>query len=108
MKISCVREMREMDKQAINEYGIPEEILMENAGQAAYFTVLKEFGIKNKNFVTFCGAGHNAGDGLVVSRKIFSVGGNVTIFILGDSTKYDGATKQNFEIAFLLLYVHYL
>ena len=99
MKISHVKEMREMDKQAINEYGIPEEILMENAGQAAYFTVLKEFGIKNKNFVTFCGAGHNAGDGLVVSRKIFSVGGKVTIFILGDSTKYDGAAKQNFEIA---------
>ncbi|MCD6366952.1 MAG: NAD(P)H-hydrate dehydratase [Bacteroidales bacterium] len=99
MKISHVNEMREMDARAINKYGIPEEILMENAGQAAYFTVLKEFGIKNKNFVTFCGAGHNAGDGLVVSRKIFSVGGNVTIFILGDSTRYDGAAKQNFEIA---------
>lgn len=99
MKISRVNEMREMDKQAINKYGIPEEILMENAGQAAYFTILKEFGIKNKTFVTFCGVGHNAGDGLVVSRKILSAGGNITIFILGDSSKYDGAAKQNFEIA---------
>ncbi len=99
MKISCVREMREMDARAINKYGIPEEILMENAGQAAYFTILKEFGIKHKTFVTFCGVGHNAGDGLVVSRKIFSAGGNITIFILGDSSKYDGAAKQNFEIA---------
>ncbi len=98
MKISHVNEMREMDQQAINKYGIPEEILMENAGQAAYFTILKEFGIKNKKFVTFCGVGHNAGDGLVVSRKIFSSGGNVTVFILGDSTKYDGAARQNFEI----------
>jgi hydroxyethylthiazole kinase-like uncharacterized protein yjeF len=99
MKISQVNEMREMDKRAINEYGIPEEILMENAGQATYFTILKEFGIKNKNFITFCGSGHNSGDGLVVSRKIFSSGGNVTVFILGDSTKYDGAAKQNFDIA---------
>lgn len=98
MKISHVNEMREMDKQAINEYGIPEEILMENAGQAAYFTILKELGIKNKNFVTFCGVGHNAGDGLVVARKIFSNGGKVSVFILGDSTKYDGAARQNFEI----------
>lgn len=99
MKISRVTEMREMDKRAIDEYGIPEDILMENAGQAAYFTILKEFGIENKKYVTFCGAGHNAGDGFVVSRKIFSNGGKISVFILGDSTKYDGAVKQNFEIA---------
>jgi len=90
--------MRMMDKRAIDNYGIREEILMENAGQAAYFTILKEFEIKNKNFITFCGIGHNAGDGLVVSRKILSNGGKVTVFILGDSAKYDGAAKQNFEI----------
>jgi len=50
MKISHVNEMRNLDRQAIDEYGITQEILMENAGQAAYFTILKEFGIKNKNF----------------------------------------------------------
>ena len=98
MKICNVNEMREMDNRAINEYDIPEAILMENAGQAAYFTILKEFEIKNKNFVTFCGVGHNAGDGLVVTRKIFSNGGKVSVIILGDSTKFDGAARQNFEI----------
>ena len=44
MKISNVQEMREMDQRAIDDYGIPREILMENAGQAAYFTILKESG----------------------------------------------------------------
>ena len=98
MKISNVNEMRNLDRRAINEYGITQEILMENAGQAAYFTILKEFGIKNKNFVTFCGAGHNGGDGLVVTRKIYSNGGKVTVFILGDRSKFQGAAKQNFDI----------
>ncbi|MEA1940206.1 MAG: NAD(P)H-hydrate dehydratase [Candidatus Caldatribacteriota bacterium] len=98
MKISNVNEMRNMDRHAIEKYGIVQELLMENAGQAAYFTILKEFGIKNKNFVTFCGAGHNGGDGLVVTRKIFSNGGNVTVFLLGDSSKFEGAAKQNFDI----------
>lgn len=98
MKISNVKEMRGMDKKAIDEYGIPQEILMENAGQAAYFTILKEFGIKNKKFVTFCGVGHNGGDGFVVTRKIYSNGGKVTVFILGDSSKFKGAAKQNFDI----------
>ena len=98
MKISHVNEMRNMDRRAIEEYGIIQEILMENAGQAAYFTILKEFGIKNKTFVTFCGVGHNGGDGLVVTRKIYSNGGKVTVFILGDPTNYQGAAKQNFDI----------
>ncbi|MEA1981232.1 MAG: NAD(P)H-hydrate dehydratase [candidate division Zixibacteria bacterium] len=98
MKISQVNEMRNLDRQAIDEYGITQEILMENAGQAAYFTILKEFGIKNKNFVTFCGVGHNGGDGLVVTRKIYSNGGKVTVFILGDRSKFRGAAKQNFDI----------
>jgi len=98
MKISNVKEMRNLDRQAIKEYGITQEILMENAGQAAYFTILKEFGIKNKKFVTFCGVGHNGGDGLVVTRKIYSNGGKVSVFILGDRSKFEGAAKQNFDI----------
>jgi len=98
MKISHVNEMRNLDRRAIEEYGIAQEILMENAGQAAYFTILKEFGVKNKNFVFFCGVGNNGGDGLVVARKIYSNGGMVTVFILGDHSKFQGASKQNFDI----------
>jgi len=98
MKVSYVNEMRDMDRRAIEEFGIAQEILMENAGQAAYFTILKEYGVKNKNFVTFCGVGHNAGDGLVVSRKIYSNGGKVTVFILGDRSKFKDAAKKNFDI----------
>ena len=98
MKISHVNEMRNLDHRAIEEYGITQEILMENAGQAAYFTILKEFGVKNKKFVFFCGVGNNGGDGLVVARKIYSNGGKVTVFILGDRSKFQGAAKQNFDI----------
>ncbi len=98
MKISHVNEMRNLDRRAIEEYCIAQEILMENAGQAAYFTILKEFGAKNKNFVIFCGVGNNGGDGLVVARKIYSNGGMVTVFVLGDRSKFQGASKQNLDI----------
>jgi hydroxyethylthiazole kinase-like uncharacterized protein yjeF len=98
MKICSVNEMRNMDRQAIEDYGITQEILMENAGQAAYYTILTEFGVKNKNFVIFCGAGNNGGDGLVVARKIYSSGGRVTVFILGDRFQFKGAAKQNLDI----------
>jgi len=46
MKISHANNIREMNKQAIEEYGILEEFLMENASPAAYFILLIEFGIK--------------------------------------------------------------
>lgn len=98
MRISHVDEMRNMDRRAIEEFGITQQLLMENAGQAAYFTILKEFGVKDKSFVTFSGVGHNGGDGLVVTRKIYSSGGKVTVFILGDRSKFEGAAKQNFDI----------
>jgi hydroxyethylthiazole kinase-like uncharacterized protein yjeF len=98
MKICSVNEMRNMDQRAITEYGITQEILMENAGQAAYYTILTEFGVKNKNFVIFCGSGNNGGDGLVVARKIYSSGGRVTVFILGDRSQFKGAAKQNLDI----------
>ena len=98
MKVSRVDEMRNLDKSATEEFGISEDLLMENAGQAVYFVILREFEIKNKKFVIFCGGGNNGGDGLVVARKIHSNGGEATIFLLDDETKFTGAAKRNFEI----------
>jgi NAD(P)H-hydrate epimerase len=98
MKVSTVSEMRELDRKAIEEFDIPAELLMENAGQAVYFALLDEFGIAGKRFVVFCGLGNNGGDGLVVARKIHSAGGAVKVFVLGDPDKFKGAAKTNFDI----------
>jgi len=98
MKVSTVAQMRNLDKSAMEEFGISADLLMENAGQAAYSVILKELGITNKRFVVFCGAGNNGGDGLVIARKIHSNGGEVTVFLLGDETKFKGAAERNFEI----------
>ena len=98
MKISRVSEMRELDRTAIEKFGIIEELLMENAGEALYFVLLKEFGIRDKKFVVFCGIGNNGGDGFVIARKIHSHGGSVKVFILGDPSKFRGAAKLNLDI----------
>ena len=98
MKISKVSEMRALDRTAIEQFGIAEELLMENAGQAVYFVILNEFGISGRTFVVFCGTGNNGGDGLVVARKIHSNGGAVKVFILGDPAKFKGVAKLNLDI----------
>ena len=99
MKVSTVAQMRNLDKSAMEEFGISGDLLMENAGQAVYFVILNEFGIKNKGFVVFCGSGNNGGDGFVVARKIHSNGGQARVFLLDDESKLKGIAKRNFEIA---------
>ncbi len=98
MKISTVQEMRNLDRTAIETYGIPEQILMENAGEAAYFVLLTRFGVTGRRFAIFCGGGNNGGDGFVVARKILSSGGSARVFVLGDRQAYRGAARDNLEM----------
>jgi NAD(P)H-hydrate epimerase len=98
MKASSVEEMRNLDRTAIEQFGISEELLMENAGEAAYFTILNEVGISDKIFAIICGSGNNGGDGLVVARKIHSMGAEARVFLLGEENRFRGAAKKNFEI----------
>jgi len=99
MKICSVSEIRELDRRAIEEFDISEDILMENAGHAVYYVILREIGIRGRRFVVVCGVGNNGGDGLVVARKLYSEGAYVKVFIVGNVEKFRGSAKRNFEIA---------
>jgi hydroxyethylthiazole kinase-like uncharacterized protein yjeF len=98
MKISSVEQMRAMDRYAVGRLGIPEAILMENAGQAAATVLSREIGVRDRKIVIFCGAGNNGGDGFVVARKIHADGGSAKVFILGDPEKFRGAARMNLDI----------
>ena len=97
MKVSTIEEMRELDKKAM-QLGIKDELLMENAGHACYFVILNEIGVKGKKFIVFAGSGNNGGDGLMLSRKLHSSGGNVKIYMVGDPAKYKGSALMNYNI----------
>ncbi len=98
MKISSVKQMRAMDRQAGKKLGVSEEILMENAGQASYGVLSREWGGAGRRYVIFCGNGNNGGDGLVVARHILSGGGIPLVFLVGDPARFRGAAKTNMEI----------
>jgi len=99
MKICNVEDMRNLDRQAIKSFGMTQEMLMENAGNAVFFTMIQQTEIRQKEILVFCGGGNNGGDGLVVARKLHSNGANVQVFLLGDPTKYEGSARLNYEIA---------
>ncbi|MDI6726821.1 MAG: NAD(P)H-hydrate dehydratase [Smithellaceae bacterium] len=99
MKIATTSEMKAMDLYASRGYHIPEEILMENAGQAASSVLSSALGgIAGRRFAVICGVGNNGGDGLVVARHLLAAEGVVSVFILGDPARFQGAAKSNFEI----------
>jgi len=99
MKISSVEQMRAMDRKAIEDLGISEEILMENAGRAAFSVLCRSFGeVPGRRYALFCGVGNNGGDGLVVARHILAGGGTPLILLVGDPARFRGAARTNWEI----------
>lgn len=87
-----------MDRAAIEQFGIPDEILMENAGLAAVRALSRKLNFVGKNILVFCGIGNNGGDGLVVARHLHSFGARVKVFVLGDPAQFKGPSKLNYEI----------
>jgi hydroxyethylthiazole kinase-like uncharacterized protein yjeF len=95
MRVCTVHEMRDCDRRAAELYGLSDEILMENAGDAVYDVVMRRYGVDGRRFVVLCGGGNNGGDGLVVARKLNSVGAEVRVFLLAAEDSLSGASAKN-------------
>lgn len=77
MKLATSSQMQALDQAAINTYGIPGVVLMENAGLATLQEMEHCFGpVQNKTVVLFIGPGNNGGDGLVIGRHVIQRGGH--------------------------------
>lgn len=98
MQVASVAEMQAMDRQAVERFGIPAEILMENAGLAACTILARTVQIKGQQCAVLCGSGNNGGDGLVVARGLHSRGALVTVFLAGEEKKFKGAAAGNLKI----------
>ena len=91
-------QVREVDRIAIEELGIPGLVLMENAGRGAAQLILKES--TDGSLVSIvCGGGNNGGDGFVIARLLAGAGRRVTIFTACDNARLSGDAATNFHIA---------
>lgn len=94
MKLVTAAEMRELDRQAIEEYGIPGAVLMENAGRATVGEMLHAWGgVTGKRYAVFCGKGNNGGDGLVIARHLHNRGAKVAVWIFSEDMKGDAGVN---------------
>ena len=71
--------VRELDRVAIEELGLPGVVLMENAGRGAAEALRRELPEHLEQVVVLCGAGNNGGDGYVVARHLFETGSRVVV-----------------------------
>ncbi len=72
MKILTAAQMRDVDRRTA-ELGIPNIILMENAGHRVVEFLEREYApLAKQRIVVICGKGNNGGDGLVVARQLYT------------------------------------
>jgi hydroxyethylthiazole kinase-like uncharacterized protein yjeF len=103
MKILTSREMREVDRAAIEDVGIPGPVLMENAGLQVLKALRTRFPRPaDERIVIVAGKGNNGGDGLVVARHLFNAGAKPEVLLLASRKEVKGDAAVNLSIALRL------
>jgi NAD(P)H-hydrate epimerase len=99
MKVVTAQQMREIDQEAINDYGIPGVVLMENAGIQVVRKLEEQFPpIEGKKIAIMAGRGNNGGDGFVIARHLHNRGSQVKVYLLGKPEQIRGDARINLDI----------
>src|SRR4051795_11482755 len=99
MRVLNTQQMRDADRQTIDDVGIPSIVLMENAGRQAVAAMEAAFDdLSSSKVGVLCGRGNNGGDGFVVARTLAQRGVGVSVFLIGRVTDVRGDARINLEI----------
>jgi NAD(P)H-hydrate epimerase len=91
------QQVRQVDQIAIEEYGVPGVVLMENAGRGAAAIINRV--AESGPIAILCGSGNNAGDGYVIARHLQLAEREVRIISIVDLRALHGDARINAEIA---------
>jgi NAD(P)H-hydrate epimerase len=91
--------MGEIDRQAIEQVGLPGRLLMENAGRSVACAIRRRYPEIRRPLVV-CGAGNNGGDGFVVARVLHEWDRRVrpVVAALGDPGRRSEEARANFAL----------
>lgn len=97
-------QVRMVDRLAIERYGIPGVVLMENAGrnatdQCAKLLMRRCTPVNDAKVIILCGGGNNGGDGYVIARHLTIRGADVRIVAMVEPDKLTGDAAVNAAIA---------
>jgi NAD(P)H-hydrate epimerase len=109
MAVLSRKQVREVDRRAIAEYGMTGLVLMENAGRgvAEWLFRLSAKGTSEAAgkpifpagpVTIVCGKGNNGGDGFVIARHLDAFGVKVKIILLSNPSELVGDAAANYFI----------
>jgi NAD(P)H-hydrate epimerase len=87
---------RELDRRAVDQFGMASVMLMENAGRGVADR-LCTLGIAGPVIIC-CGRGNNGGDGFVVARHLDLRGFDVRVLVFDDPARLSGDAALNFHV----------
>ncbi len=89
MKLATSSQMRELDRRAVCDRGIPSIDLMERAAAHVAEAALELLAVRpgRARISVLCGAGNNGGDGIAAARLLFLRGTHVRAFLVGSYGK---------------------
>ncbi|MCL2462228.1 MAG: NAD(P)H-hydrate dehydratase [Defluviitaleaceae bacterium] len=100
MKAVTAGQMRRIEKIAIEDFGIPALILMENAAARVSEACLRALeGRKSPKVTVIAGPGNNGGDGFAAARRLFVKNVETSVIFVGDIDAVRGDAAVNLEIA---------
>ncbi|CAA6806522.1 MAG: NAD(P)HX epimerase / NAD(P)HX dehydratase [uncultured Thiotrichaceae bacterium] len=91
-RLYTAEQTRELDRLAIEEFGIPGYVLMKRAGQAT-FDLMREVYPATKSICIVCGMGNNGGDGYVIATLAVQAGLQVNLIQLGNAQSIRGDAR---------------
>ncbi|MBF0259543.1 MAG: hypothetical protein HQK62_12005, partial [Desulfamplus sp.] len=99
MYLVTAKQMQAIDKAAIELFGIPGQVLMENAGRGAVDMLLNTFpDIHSRRVCILAGRGNNGGDAFVMARYLMEKEIEVNTFLLSSREKVTGDARANLTL----------
>lgn len=98
MKLYFAKDIREADRIAIDELGIPSLALMENAARALTRALIERVPeLLSGRLAVVCGKGNNGGDGLAVARLLKISGYGPEVFLLAEPAQLSPDARVQFD-----------
>ena len=96
MEVLTSQQMRRIDRRAARKFGVPEIVLMENAGLRVLETLQRIDGdLKSRAILVLCGRGNNGGDAFVLARHLHNQGIPFTAILFGHRRDVHGSAAIN-------------
>lgn len=92
------RSIKEIDRKAIEEFGIPGLVLMENASLRVVDFMQKHVNLTSQTVCIIAGKGNNGGDGIAVFRHLWNLGYKPYLILAFDVNTLSADAQKQYQI----------